>query len=204
MIPYASRTGTKRNLAVLREAKWHLLVSAASVLRTEGFPYALDNGAWSAYQQGRPFDETAFLLALRKCGRGAEWVVLPDIVAGGQSSLEMSLRWMRQTLNETSRALLAVQDGMTLEDVRPWIGERVGIFVGGSTNWKEKTLAQWGGLGRTIGCIVHVGRVNSVRRIDLCASAGVTSFDGTSVSRFAKTLPRLDYARKQLPLFLEG
>lgn len=49
MIAYASRTGTRRNLAAIREAGWRLLVSAASCLRNEGFPYALDNGAWSAY-----------------------------------------------------------------------------------------------------------------------------------------------------------
>ena len=203
MIAYASRTGTKRNLDVLRQAQWRLLVSAKGALRTEGFPYALDNGAWSAYQQQQPFDEMAFLLALRKLGSRADWAVLPDIVSGGIASLEMSLRWMRRTLNETSIALLAVQDGMVRSDVSQLLGERVGIFVGGSTQWKEKTLAQWGALGRHVGCIVHVGRVNSARRIHLCANAGVTSFDGTSVSRFAKTLPRLDYARKQLPLFLE-
>lgn len=40
MIPYASRTGTKRNLDAMRANGWGLLVSAKGVLRTEGFPYA--------------------------------------------------------------------------------------------------------------------------------------------------------------------
>lgn len=70
LIGYASRTGTRRNLALLRECGWRLLVSAAGVLRHEGFRYALDNGAWSAYTQGRPFDFAAFELALRKFGGG--------------------------------------------------------------------------------------------------------------------------------------
>jgi hypothetical protein len=201
LIAYASRTGTRRNLAALRSHDWRLLVSAKGVLRHEGFPYALDNGAWTAYQQGRPFDERAFVVALRQLGVGADWTVLPDIVMGGPASLDMSLRWMRTVLDESPRALLAVQDGMTVADVRCFLGARVGIFVGGSTAWKLATLAEWAQIGREIGCWVHVGRVNTARRIALCVQAGATSFDGTSASRFAKTIGPLDAARRQLALF---
>ena len=201
MIPYASRTGTRRNLAALRGAGWRLLVSAASCLRHEGFRYALDNGAWSAYTQGRPFDEPAFVTALRKMGPGADWTVLPDIVMGGPVSLAKSLSWMQRVLDETPRALLAVQDGMVPEDVRAFIGARVGLFVGGSTAWKESTIGVWSALGREVGCWVHVGRVNTARRIAICTAEGATSFDGTSASRFAKTIPALDAARRQIGLF---
>lgn len=200
MIGYASRTGTRRNLAALREAGWRLLVSAASVLRHEGFPYALDNGAWTAFTQGRPFDERLFTIALGRLGRDADWVVMPDIVQGGPASLELSLRWMRRVLNETSRGLLAVQNGIGVHDVEGFLGPRVGLFVGGSTDWKLTTLDEWCRLGRRVGCWVHVGRVNTARRIHLCGTAGATSFDGTSASRYAKTLPRLENARRQLPL----
>lgn len=201
MIAYASRTGTRRNLAALRAAGWRLLVSAAGVLRNEGFRYALDNGAWSAYTQGRPFDEPAFLVALRAMGPGADWTVLPDQVAGGHASLDLSLRWMRRVLDETPMALLAVQNGMEPSDVRAFIGPRVGIFVGGDTAWKLDTLPTWCDLGRQLGAWVHVGRVNTARRIGACVRAGATSFDGTSPSRYAKTLPLLDLARRQLHLF---
>ena len=198
MIPYASRTGTRRNLEALRAHGWRLLVSAASDLRAEGFRYGLDNGAWSAFTHGRPFSETDFSRALRKLGRGADWVVIPDVVAGGLASLELSLRWMRATLDETERGLLAVQDGMTLADVRPFVGPRVGLFVGGSTEWKLGTLPSWAALGRELGAWVHVGRVNTARRIHLCGLAGATSFDGTSASRFSKNVPRLTNATRQL------
>jgi hypothetical protein len=204
MIAYASRTGTKRNLAALRKAEWRLLVSAVASLRTEDMPYALDNGAWTAYCQGRAFDESAFLRALRKLGAGADWCIVPDIVAGGHASLELSLRWIPTVLNECSRALLAVQDGLTPEDVKPFVGERVGIFVGGSTTWKLATMPLWGALGQHAGLWVHVGRVNTVRRIHQCGLAGATSFDGSSVSRYAQTLPPLDYARKQLAFAFAG
>ncbi len=200
-IAYASRTGTRRNLAALRGSGWRLLVSAAGCLRSEGFQYALDNGAWSAYTQGRPFDDRAFTSALRKLGAGADWTVLPDVVMGGAASLEMSIGWMRRVLDETPRALLAVQNGMKASDVRPFIGERVGIFVGGDTKWKEDTIGEWSALGREAGCWVHVGRVNTVRRIAICTAEAVTSFDGSSASRWAKTVPRMDAARRQTGLF---
>lgn len=200
MIAYASRTGTRRNLRALRDAGWRLLVSAAGCLRHEGFPYALDNGAWSAFAQGRPFSEPDFTRALAKLGRDADWVVMPDVVAGGLVSLELTLRWMRRVLDETERGLIAVQNGMTEAHVASFLGPRVGLFVGGSTEWKLATLPQWCALGERLGCWVHVGRVNTTRRIHLCGMAGATSFDGTSASRFSKTVPRLENARRQLAL----
>jgi len=175
-------------------------VSAEGSHRTEGFPYALDNGAWSAYTHGRPFSETRFAALLTALGDRCDWAVLPDEVAGGARSLDLSLRWMRRVLDAAPMALLAVQDGMSVEDVRPWIGPRVGIFVGGSTPWKLKTMRQWCALAGDADAWSHVARVNSAVRIARCTEAGARSFDGTSASRYAVTLPGLDRARKQLSL----
>lgn len=202
MIAYASRTGTRRNLAALRAAGWRLLVSAAGVLRAEGFSYALDNGAWTAFQKGEPFNEAAFCAALDKLGAGADWTVLPDVVMGGAASLELSLRWMPRVLDASPRALIAVQNGMEPADVRDLLGPRVGIFVGGDSTWKEQTIGTWAELGREVGCWVHVGRVNTARRIAICTAEGVTSFDGSSASRYAKTIPMMDAARRQVGLFV--
>ena len=201
LIAYASRTGTKKNLHALREAQWRILVSATGVLRCEGFQYALDNGAWHAYCQGKLFDEKLFIKALRKMGRNADWVVLPDIVTGGKKSLDLSLKWMRIVLDETNMCLIAVQDGMNTDDLSCSIGNRVGIFVGGSTSWKLSTMPLWGLLSKKIGCWMHVGRVNSAKRILLCSLAGANSFDGTSVTRYSKNIHTLDLARKQMVLF---
>ncbi|WP_137887604.1 hypothetical protein [Pseudomonas sp. 2FE] len=206
MVAYASRTGTRRNLDALRNAGWRLLVSAAGVLRTEGFErYALDNGAWSAFQQGRSFDEAAFGVALDKLGEHADWVVIPDIVAGGMESLDFSVKWLDRLQGFPQTLLLAVQDGMQPDDVRELLNPSVGIFVGGSTAWKLKTMESWGVLARRRNCYLHVGRVNSARRIAMCAAACASSFDGTSATRFAQSLPNLDdalgYAVNQSDLF---
>ena len=201
MRAYASRTGTKRNLAALRKVGWRLLISATGSHRDEGFPYGLDNGAWTAFQQGRQFDRAAFLRLLGSHGAGADWCVVPDIVQGGMESLEFSRGWLGVVLASTRTALIAVQDGMTPGDVAPLLGSRVGIAVGGSTDWKEKTAREWGALSREAGCYLHILRVNSRRRIFICQDAGAHSFDGTSVTRFASTLPRLDYAVRQQHLW---
>jgi hypothetical protein len=160
-----------------------------------GFRYALDNGAWRAYQQGIEFDVCRFETLVAKWGDYADWIVLPDMVAGGVDSLEFSMEWVDRI---EGQRLLAVQDGMTAAHVRPHIGRDVGLFVGGTTEFKEQTLSEWGVLAREVGCWLHVGRVNTKRRISLCASAGATSFDGSGVSRFAKTIPFIDAARRQL------
>ncbi len=196
MIAYASRTGTRRNLAALRAAGWRLLVSATGAWRSEGFRYAIDNGAWTAHQNGVAFDERSFLGLVELLGAQADWVVMPDIVGGGRASLDYSLSW-RERLAGVAPLLLAVQDGMTVDDVRPLVGPQLGIFVGGSTRFKLGTMAQWGKLADERSCWLHIGRVNSARRIQLCAAAGARSFDGTSASRYAKTLPVLDNALRQ-------
>ena len=199
MIAYASTTGTLRNLVGLREAGWRLLAGPFDTA-THGFAYALDNGAWSAYQQERAFDETAFARVYRSHGEGADWIVLPDIVAAGLDSLLFSLEWLDRLNDYQGLFLLAVQDGMKPEHVRPFIGKRVGLFVGGTTPWKLDTLPQWAELARTQGVYLHVGRVNTARRIRYCSGFGVHSFDGTSASRYSETLPLLDFARRQQSL----
>lgn len=197
MVPYASRTGTKQNLDAMRENGWGLLVSAKGVLRTEGFKnYMLDNGAWTAYQQGEPFDERAFYKAFDLLGEGANMVVVPDIVAGGLRSLDLSFKWLDRLEGIPGKLLIPVQDGMVPDDVRDLLSPTTGIFVGGSSAWKEKTANSWGQLARRRACHLHIARVNSARRIWLCTAAGAHSVDGTSASMFAKTVPRLTAAVK--------
>jgi len=196
MIGYASRTGTRRNLAALKGAGWRLLVSARGVLRTEGFRYGLDNGAWTAFQQGGEFDVPAFEKAVALLGRGADWIVVPDRVADARASLAMAEEWLPR-LSGTAPLLLAVQDGMTESDVGPWLGPSCGLFLGGSTEWKLETMRRWGKIARARGCYYHVARVNSLRRLARAHESGADSIDGTSASRFAVTLPKLDRGVRQ-------
>ena len=174
---YASATGTKRNLARIREALWRLMITPFGN-GPKGFPFAVDNGAYRAHQQGVEFARDPFLRLLDRHGDAADWVVVPDIVAS-PGSLEFSLPWL-----DTLRGLpllLAVQDGMTPEDVEPHLDAIKGIFIGGTTGWKESTMARW----CEMPCYVHVGRVNSQRRFSKARLCGADSCDGSGVSKWA-------------------
>jgi hypothetical protein len=198
MICYAARTGTRRNLAALRAAGWRLMISREGVWRTEGFAYALDNGAWNDFRTERDFDAEKFQRLVDKLGAGADWIVAPDIVAGGARSLRLSMVWLPQLLLRTKLTLIPVQDGMVPGDlVGIVMPKRVGIFLGGSTEWKLATMRQWGEFSADHGVHYHVGRVNTMRRFRLAHIAGADSVDGSSASRYAVTLPMMDFASRQ-------
>jgi len=59
--------------------------------------------------------------------------VLPDIVASGLASLEFSLRWKERLRGMPTRMLLAVQNGMQINDVASLLSPAIGIFIGGTT-----------------------------------------------------------------------
>lgn len=208
LIPYASRTGTRRNLAALRAGGWGLLISATGTHSNEGFAeYMIDCGSWTLHNQAivkpgkkppriwKPSEvHRAFIHLVLKLGAGARSVVVPDIVAGGMASLALTIKWLPWVLAHAPRALIAVQNGMVPSDVAHLLGDRVGLFVGGDTQWKLATMAQWGSLAIERGVWCHVGRVNSDRRIQSCAAAGVSSFDGTNATRFSVNIPGLNRA----------
>lgn len=173
------------------------MISAAGKWRHEGFPYALDNGAWSYYQQGESFNEERFWGLLYAMGPAADFITVPDIVAGGLESLRFSEAWLPKLEGFGRLLLIPVQDGMRPADVNGVLSNRVGIFVGGTTEFKLASLQSWGELARKRNCYLHVGRVNTRRRIKACAMAGAHSFDGSSVSRWAINIHKLDAERKQ-------
>lgn len=212
MIPYASHTRSSRNQAALRGSGWRLIVSPLDMTDAHGWNFGLDNGAWPTFEAHRRgeiaenrLDEGLFQAAVDQVGARADWIVAPDIVQGGKASLDLSISWLARleshmTASRTLR-LVAVQDGMhegpMLERVLACVRAGNGIFVGGGTEWKERYLPLWGEICRDRGTWLHVGRVNTTRRVALCGAAGATSFDGTSASRFSKNVPKLTGAARQ-------
>ncbi len=197
MSAYTSRC-SGLTLEALKRAGWRFIIEPSQNYRTPSpLPYGLDNGAWGCHTKGLPFDVAGFERVLQDHGSNADWIVLPDIVGGGLKSLEMSESWLPRLEPIGRPMLLPVQDGMVADDVRSMVSGRVGLFLGGSTEWKLKTMSMWGELAREAGCYFHVARVNSVKRIRLCQNAGADSFDGSSPTRFRKTLRGLDLGRRQ-------
>lgn len=208
MMAYASRTGTRRNIAALKAAGWGWMVGPLDHGGDDmfGMPWALDNGAWPAFSQGIEWDREAFLRALDRHGSGADFIVIPDVVADREASLQLTQQWLPLLLARAdlgdAQLLIAVQDGMGMSEIGrlAQMDERIGIFIGGSTDWKLQAIIPWGRWAKERGLYCHVGRVNTSRRIALCAAANADSFDGTSVTRYAANLPKLDGARRQRAL----
>lgn len=151
--------------------------SVASMLAT-GLPWAADNGAFSG------FDEPAFRRLLAKvCNQPRLlWITCPDIVGDSQGTLALFDRWHDEVALAGPVALVG-QDGLEDREV-PW--ERLDcLFLGGSTEWKlSRAAADLAAEARSRRKWVHVGRVNSRRRLHWCWSIQADSCDGTSASMF--------------------
>ncbi len=202
MISYASNTQGIRNLTALSNANWRILLGPdkrhCNPPKAFRFRFAIDNGAWPCFKQNLPFDSEAFQSVVDTHGSAADFVVIPDVVADGERSLAFSKLWFDR-LKHLRLILLPVQDGMRPDDIGA-ILERypnMGIFLGGSTDWKLKTMYGWGMVAHAFRRYYHIGRVNTVRRIRLCAEAGADSIDGTSATMFSCTIPKLDNALRQ-------
>jgi hypothetical protein len=145
----------------------------------KGMPHALDNGRFAVWSAGRAWDEREFyqfLQLTRNVGYPPRWVAVPDVVADAEGTLRDWKEWAPRLSREWGWPLaMCVQNGMTpaqVLKVRPLPDV---IFVGGTTHFKLKTLRSW--------CKafprVHVGRVNSEKRLWQCHRAGAESTDGT-------------------------
>lgn len=203
MIAYASRTGTRKNLEVLRAAHWRIMLAPGERRDPPAnFRFAIDNGAWTAYQQQLPFEWAKFSALVERHGATADFIVIPDVVAKPAASLELSIAWIHR-LRHFRLILFAVQDGMQADQVGALLERtaNMGIFLGGSTEWKLRTMYAWGMVAHAFRRHYHVARVNTVRRVRLAQEAGAHSFDGSSVSRFSVNLPKLENARRQPHLY---
>ena len=150
------------------------------------YPYfAIDNGCYSAWSRGIPWDPSPFLKILskaRELGLRPDFAVLPDIVAGGHESVKRSMAWYPVLKAEYPDVPLyfAVQDGMTADDIPYGSSQIDGIFVGGSMEWKLRTMGYWSNLAHEIGIQCHVGRIGTPDRMVLAHTQGVDSIDSTT------------------------
>lgn len=199
--------GNGRNRQTLHRHGWGIMVSRADRGHwdIEGFEHvAGDNGAWSDYQAGRAFDEDGYdryLGWVEAQAHPFDFLVLPDIVAGGMESLGLSVRYLNRCGSIAPLVLIPVQDGMEATDLDGLVGPSVGIFLGGSTEWKLARMRYWGEFCRERAIHYHVARVNTTRRMSLAVWSGADSIDGSSVSRYSVNAAKLTSASRYLDLF---
>jgi hypothetical protein len=144
-----------------------------------GAPWAADNGC---YGKGYPGDPIWLSwLASRPRRRGpCLFAVAPDVVADAAATLWRSAPHLPVIRAHGYRAALVAQNGLEVLEV-PWTDFDV-LFIGGDTAWKlgphARRLAYE---AKRRGKHVHMGRVNSLRRLRYAAAIGCDSADGTYV-----------------------
>jgi hypothetical protein len=141
-------------------------------------PWALDNGAWASFSRGVPWDPAPFLedyATAQACPVAPLFVVCPDVVGRGLESLAFSLEWAPRL---TALPLyLAVQDGLTPEDVRPHLPRFAGLFVGGSNPWKVASGEAWVRLAHAHNLPCHIGRAGTNKKAAWAQRIGADSID---------------------------
>jgi hypothetical protein len=141
-------------------------------------PWFYDNGAFGDWKAGRPFDRQGFERDLAETNLRPDFIVVPDIVAGGAASLTESLSWLA-LLKGLAPRYLAIQDGMTHGDVARALDSFEGAFVGGTLPWKMATGREWCDLAHELGKPCHIGRVGNLRRLAWAYECGADSVDSS-------------------------
>lgn len=149
------------------------------LIGSSGLPWAIDNGAFSG------LDESAFRSLLTKSvGRpGCLFVAVPDVVGNARATLDYFRVWSGEVRASGHPLAFVGQDGAEELEI-PW-DEFGAWFIGGTTTWKlSRASANLAAEAKRRGKWVHMGRVNSLRRIRTAYDFGCDSVDGTSMSMF--------------------
>lgn len=142
-----------------------------------GVTWCADNGV---YGKGWPGYATWYCwLRDHPADRGrCLFAVAPDVVGDAAATMDRSAPWLPAIRAAGYPAALAAQDGLEHLDV-PWEAFDV-LFLGGTTAWKLGPAAyHLTAEARRRGLPVHMGRVNSLRRLRYAKAIGCTSADGT-------------------------
>lgn len=138
--------------------------------------WAADNGCFSP-----AWNQTYWRTWIDLVDPRALFAVVPDTVGDWQQTRMDWIVHHSTVKNAGLRAAYVLQDGQT-SNWMPW-DDLDAVFIGGSTEWKmsdeSRTLVDE---AKTRGKWVHMGRVNSQKRIELAVGWGCDSADGTYIS----------------------
>lgn len=187
---YATASGLKPREAMASGHLGQIVAPGGGSPPLYGVDWIADNGAFTGTYPG----DDKFLRWLDRYSDRRDrcrFVAAPDVVGDAVATLARSRPMLKRLRRAGYPVALVAQDG--LERLRvPWNAFDA-LFIGGTTEWKlsQATIiltarAKW------LGKHVHMGRVNSERRLRYAAHIGCDSADGTWL-RFGPNvnLPRL-------------
>lgn len=154
------------------------------------FPYACDNGAFSCWNPtDNTFDaekwaqtEQAWRELMLWCQCAPikpRWCIVPDVPGNASATFKRYEQYVSVIRDAGLPVAIAVQDGMTPSQIRALSHQPTVICVGGTTEWKWETAANWAKEFPR----VHVLRCNSPQKLYMLEEMGVESCDGTGWNR---------------------
>jgi hypothetical protein len=174
--------------------------SLGSLLRS-GLPWAVDNSAYSmrnkSQQEIMENERLFWNLAIDAWSwmtfNPPAWVAVPDSVGNHSETLRMFHGWSDMWSGEIGfipfPLAFVLQNGAAVSSV-PW-DEIAAVFVGGDDDFKLKMCSPLVEEAKHRRKIVHVGRVNSLKRLRYAMELGADTVDGSGFSMFPnKKIPR--------------
>jgi len=176
--------------------------SVASLRRQGCQQIALDNAAYSE------FNAHKYGIMIRKWLKvdtpSVHWITVPDVVGNAKGTLKLFKKWHPVIPAEFPKAFVG-QDGS--EDTEIPFEDFDCFFIGGTTDWKlSQSAADLATEAKQRGKTVHMGRVNSQKRLRYAYYLKCDSVDGTGYSRYCnnelvKALEYLKTLHQQPTLF---
>lgn len=164
-----------------------------------GMKWAADNDCFVGFKPG----EYVKMLQQLAGKPGCLFVTLPDVVGDAVATLSLFYEWEPMVKGCGLPCAFVIQDGQDMASI-PW--ERIqALFIGGTTEFKlGPQVREITREAKRRGLWVHMGRVNTLRRIRYARRIGCDSFDGSGYSRFQKKITRalkeLDFYQLELDL----
>ena len=145
-------------------------------------PWAADNDCYNG------LDAAAYRRMLAKIAGvpSCLFVTVPDVVSDHEATLARWHEWLPELVEHGLPPAFVAQDGATSAEI-PWDAMAC-LFIGGSTIYKlSSDAADLAREAKERGKLVHMGRVNTARRIQYANAIGCDSVDGTKWCRFKET-----------------
>jgi len=200
---YCGDTRSRRLLAEFRRRGIGAVAIRGRLHLRRLSPWFYDNGAFEDWKAERPFDAAAFVADLASIDGSdpPDFIVAPDRVGEGASSLAESIAWLPQLRAYPWPVYLAVQDGMEILELG--LARFDGIFIGGTLPWKLATAPHWAAEGRRVGLPVHFARCGTARRVNYAKALGCASLDSSLPLWSKENLKSFTGALDQLELLSE-
>jgi hypothetical protein len=189
---YYATASTPRVRDAMRAGLLGQIVTPAAGNRLEpGVRWVADNGVFGGTYPG----DDAYLAWLGKqaiaTDAACDFAVAPDVVCDAAATYKRSMPMLARIRAVVGHVAYVGQNGATIGSL-PW-GLFDVLFLGGDDTWKlgadgRALTAEANGRGMP----VHMGRVNSHRRLRYAAAIGCASVDGTYLAFGPdRNLPRL-------------